>query len=180
MRIGLLTVSTSLVAGTRAEDGSGDAIAAIVAAAPWQAAITQRAAVADDPAAIAEILRAWADGETCDVILTTGGTGFAPSDQTPEATRSVIAREAPGLAEAMRAGTATATPLAWLSRGVAGTRGATIIVNLPGSPTSVRECLAVLAGLLPHAVAVLTEAVRQHDPAPGADARASGSAGSDD
>ena len=85
-------------------------------------------------------------------VLTSGGTGLAPRDVTPEATRAVLDREAPGIAEAMRAETAKLQPLSWLSRGVAGTRGPTLVVNLPGNPKAVRECLDVLAPLLPHAM----------------------------
>jgi molybdopterin adenylyltransferase len=86
------------------------------------------------------------------LVLTSGGTGLAPRDVTPEATRSVLDREAPGIAEAMRAETARIQPLAWLSRAVAGTRGTTLVVNLPGNPKAVRECLDVLAPMLPHAL----------------------------
>ncbi len=162
MRIGILTISTSLARGERPDDASGDAIAAFVAGPDLAATVTQRATVADDRTAIRDTLIAWADSGACDVILTTGGTGFAPSDVTPEATADAIERAAPGLAEAMRAGTAVQTPLAWLSRSTAGMRGLTLIVNLPGSPKAVRECLAVLAPLLPHAVDILTGRVRQH------------------
>jgi molybdopterin adenylyltransferase len=166
MRIGILTISTSLVQGGREADGSGDAIAEFVTAPPLNATIAERTAVADDRAAIRTMLAAWADGGTCDVILTTGGTGFAPSDFTPEATNDVIERAAPGLGEAMRAGTAIHTPLAWLSRGVSGLRGQTLIVNLPGRPKAVRECLAILVPLLPHALGIFTGQIQQHDPTP--------------
>lgn len=90
--------------------------------------------------------------ESADLVLTSGGTGLAPRDVTPEATRSVIDREAPGIAEAMRAETAQFQRLAWLSRAVAGTRGRTLVVNLPGNPKAVRECLGVLKPMLPHAL----------------------------
>ncbi len=163
MRVSILTVSTSVANGARAADASGDVLAESVAAPSLGATVVRRAVVADDQAAISATLAAWADDGACDVILTTGGTGLAPTDVTPEATGVVLARVAPGLAEAMRAGTAGQTPLAWLSRGVAGTRGRTLIVNLPGSPRAVRECLAVLLPLLPHAVAILTGTVGQHD-----------------
>ena len=162
MRIGILTISSGLARGERAGDASGDALAAFVVGPDLRASITQRALVADDRAAISAVLAAWADAGACDVILTTGGTGFAPTDVTPEATLAVVERLVPGLAEAMRAQTATKTPLAWLSRSVAGIRGRTLIVNLPGSPKAVQECLVVLAPLLPHAVDILTEQVRQH------------------
>ena len=90
--------------------------------------------------------------EDADLVLTSGGTGLAPRDVTPEATRSVIDREAPGIAEAMRAETAQLQRLAWLSRAVAGTRGRTLVINLPGNPKAVRECLGVLKPMLPHAL----------------------------
>jgi molybdopterin adenylyltransferase len=163
MRVALVTISTSAAAGTRAVDASGDAIAQTVAEPPIQGTIVRRDVVRDDRAAIGALLRAIADSGEADAILTTGGTGLSPTDVTPEATLDVVERQAPGLAEAMRAGTASQTPLAWLSRGIAGTRGATLIVNLPGSPKAVRECLAVLAPLLPHAIAVLTGKVGKHD-----------------
>lgn len=162
MRVGILTISSSLARGERATDASGDAIAAFVVGPDLRGRIAIRAGVADEQPAISTLLVAWADAGTCDVILTTGGTGFAPTDVTPEATLAVIERLAPGLSEAMRAQTAAITPLAWLSRGVAGLRGSTLIVNLPGSPKAVMECLAVLAPILPHAVQILTEQVRQH------------------
>ena len=162
MRIGILTVSSGLARGERVGDASGDAITAFVRGPDVRATITQRALVADERAAISTMLALWADAAACDVILTTGGTGFAPMDVTPEATLVVVERLAPGLAEAMRAQTAQKAPLAWLSRGVAGIRGRTLIVNLPGSPKAVQECMEVLAPLLPHAVDILTEKVRLH------------------
>jgi molybdenum cofactor synthesis domain-containing protein len=95
---------------------------------------------------------------TVDLVLTSGGTGLAPRDVTPEATRAVLDREAPGIAEAMRAQTAKLQKLSWLSRGVAGTRGPSLIINLPGNPKAVRECLDVLAPMLPHALKLATGA----------------------
>ncbi len=161
MRIAILTISTSAARGERLSDASGDAIADYVATHPGDV-VAARELVADDRAAIAARLSAWADADIADLILTTGGTGFAPTDVTPEATMSILDRQTPGLAEAMRVETARQTPLAWLSRSVAGIRRHTLIVNLPGSPRAVRECLAVLEPILPHAVAILTEAIRQH------------------
>lgn len=163
MRVGILTVSTSLAQGARLADASGDAIAAIMCAPPFLGSITVRSAIADDQAAITAQLIAWADGGLCDVLLTTGGTGLSPTDVTPEATLAVVERLAPGLAEAMRSQTARTTPLAWLSRGIAGLRHATLIINLPGSPKAVRECLEVIGPILPHAIAILTGTVRQHE-----------------
>lgn len=163
MRIGIITVSTSAAQGGRIVDASGDTIARAVVEPPLTATVVRRATVADDQHAIQAILQNWADAHAADVILTTGGTGFAPSDVTPEATQAVCDKMAPGIAEALRSGTAVATPLAWLSRGVAGIRDRTLIVNLPGSPKAVREYLAILLPLLPHAVAILTEQFGQHD-----------------
>lgn len=111
--------------------------------------------VPDERSVIAETLLNWADELGLDLILTTGGTGFAPRDVTPEATRDVIEREAPGLAEAMRAASLCITPHAMLSRAVAGIRGATLIVNLPGSPKAVRENLETVLPALPHAIELL-------------------------
>jgi molybdopterin adenylyltransferase len=109
----------------------------------------------DDLEPLAEQLRAYADRPDVNLIMTTGGTGFSPRDNTPEATRAVIQREAPGLAEAMRMETLRQTPLAMISRGVCGIRSGTLIVNLPGSPKGVRESFAVIKLVLSHAIALL-------------------------
>jgi molybdenum cofactor synthesis domain-containing protein len=113
------------------------------------------ATVPDEREIIAGTLLTWADEEELDLVLTTGGTGFAPRDVTPEATRDVVEREAPGLAEAMRAASLRITPHAMLSRAVAGIRGRTLIVNLPGSPKAVRENLETILPALPHAVELM-------------------------
>ncbi len=159
--LGILTVSTSGAAGAR-EDTSGDVIATLATAAPLAATVVERRIVADDRAAIEAILRAWADDLRLHLILTTGGTGLSPTDVTPEATLAVGERLAPGLAEAMRAESLRQTPFAMLTRAVAGVRGATLIVNLPGSPKGARECLSVILPALPHAIDILTTRVTDH------------------
>ncbi len=145
----VLTVSDRCAAGT-AEDTAGPGVAELLAAA-LDAHLAWHGVVADDAEAVAGTLRDLAD-RGLDLVLTVGGTGLAPRDVTPEATRAVLDREAPGLAEAMRAASAAVTPRAWLSRAVAGVRRHTLIVNLPGSRTAARENLEALLPVLPHAV----------------------------
>jgi len=157
IRVGVLTVSDRSARGER-EDLGGPAVTAAVLVQLPDAAVAERAIVADERAEIAARLAHWADVLGLDLILTTGGTGFAPRDVTPEATRDVIEREAPGLAEAMRAASLRITPHAMLSRGVAGIRGRTLIVNLPGSPKGAVENLATIAPVLPHAIELLRDA----------------------
>jgi molybdopterin adenylyltransferase len=157
MKVGVLTVSDKGARGER-EDTSGPAIREMIEAAGGE--VVRARIVPDEPADIRAALIAWAD-EGLDLVLTTGGTGFSPRDWTPEATKAVIEREAPGLAEAMRRAGAERTPTAILSRAVAGLRGATLIVNLPGSERGVREGLAVLLPVLPHAVEVLRGEARE-------------------
>ncbi len=115
----------------------------------------EREVIGDDQAQIEDRLRHWADEEQFDLIMTTGGTGLSPTDVTPEATAAVIERPAPGIAEALRRASQLHTDLWMLSRGVAGARGSTLIVNLPGSPASIDQTAAVLEGALPHALALL-------------------------
>ena len=154
LHFGILTISDRSSRGERA-DLSGPALAEAVRARGWSASLLD--VVPDDRDQIASTLRAWSSRGGLDVILTTGGTGFAPRDVTPEATRDVIEREAPGLAEAMRAESLKITPHAMLSRAVAGIRARTLIVNLPGSPKGAVESLQVIAGVLEHAVQLLQE-----------------------
>jgi molybdopterin adenylyltransferase len=159
-RAAVITVSTSRSAGAASPDESGERLAAF--ALGLGAEIAGRDLVPDDRAGIEERLRHWADAERCDLVLTTGGTGFAASDVTPEATRAVIDREAPGIAEAMRLASRDHTPHWMLSRAAAGIRGATLIVNFPGSPRAVEEAGAAIAAALPHALELLGGGAGDH------------------
>lgn len=151
MRTAILTVSTSVAAG-RSEDLSGHALAELATQAG--AEIVAQEVVADEGPAIEGWLRAQVNQEV-PIILTTGGTGFTPDDVTPEATRAVIEREAPGIAEAMRAESRRHTPMGILSRGVSGLAGRSLIVNFPGNPKAIRELFGVIAPVLEHAVGTL-------------------------
>lgn len=154
IRFGILTLSDRSSRGVR-PDSSGPALAALIEAQHWS--VVKQEILPDDESSIREILISWADSRQLDVILTTGGTGFSRRDVTPEATRAVIEREAPGLAEAMRAASLKITPHAMLSRIVTGIRGKTLIINLPGSPKGAVENLQVIIPVLPHAVQLLQE-----------------------
>jgi molybdenum cofactor synthesis domain-containing protein len=149
LRLAILTISD---AGSRGErtDGSGDLIAGWARERGYT--LAQRAVVPDETGRIAAVLAAWADGGGADVILTTGGTGLTARDVTPEATRAVLEKEAPGIAEALRMSAFARFPRSALSRGLAGVRARTLIVNLPGSTGGVRDGLAVLNELVEHAV----------------------------
>jgi len=151
MKVGILTVSDKGARGER-EDRSGPAVREIMEAAG--AEVVRTGIVPDEQAEIRAALVRWSD-EGLDLILTTGGTGFSPRDWTPEATKSVIDRETPGLPEAMRRAGLERTPTAMLSRAAAGIRKRTLIINLPGSERAVRESLAVLLPALPHGIEVL-------------------------
>ena len=149
LRVAVLTISDAGARGERA-DASGDAIAA------WAAArgddVVQRTLVPDEADRIGAVLSRWADDDAADLVLTTGGTGLTPRDVTPEATKAVLEKEAPGIAEALRFAVYPRFPRAALSRGIAGVRKRTLVVNLPGSPGGVRDGLAILAEIVDHAV----------------------------
>ncbi|MCX5645162.1 MAG: molybdopterin-binding protein [Phycisphaerae bacterium] len=151
-RVAILTVSDSCAQGTR-EDASGPAIREILRAGGYE--IGEERVVPDDRDAIARELIRFSDEGGCDLVFTTGGTGLGPRDVTPEATLSVCDRLVPGLGELMRAEGLKKTRNAVLSRGIAGLRGRTLIVNLPGSPRAVRECLEVILDILPHAIEMM-------------------------
>ncbi len=160
MRVAILTVSSSVASGDR-DDLSGKTIA------DWCTArgdtITRCEAVTDETSAIAQRIVEWSDSEDTDLILTTGGTGLSPRDVTPEATRATIEREATGIAERIRILSIESFPRAALSRGIAGLRGSTLVINLPGSPSGVRDGLKALDPIIDHACDVLSGKVTQHD-----------------
>lgn len=150
--VGILTISDKGSRGER-EDLSGAVIRELVSRVGGE--IRQYEVVPDEKEAIAERLKKWADILRLDLVLTTGGTGLTPRDVTPEATREVIERLAPGFSEAMRQEGLKKTPLSMLSRGISGVRARTLIINLPGSPRAVRESLEVILPTLPHAIETL-------------------------
>jgi molybdopterin adenylyltransferase len=154
IRFNILTVSDRAARGERA-DASGPALAAEITRSGW--CLVEMRIVPDERQEIELALIDWCTSGTIDIILTTGGTGFAPRDITPEATLSVIQRNAPGLAEAMRQESLRATPHAMLSRGIAGIRNSTLIINLPGSPKGAVENLTTILPVLPHAVELLRQ-----------------------
>ena len=150
--VGILTASDKGSRGER-EDKSSEVIREMISRLGAQ--VTKYDIVPDEQDSISQRLMEWADAGTLDLVITTGGTGLAERDVTPEATLAIIDKLVPGLAEAMRAETLQKTPLAMLSRAVAGIRNRTLIINLPGSPRGVEECLQAILPALPHAIEVL-------------------------
>ncbi|MEP6719534.1 MAG: MogA/MoaB family molybdenum cofactor biosynthesis protein [bacterium] len=148
----VITVSDACSRGER-EDASGSALVQLLR--DVGAEIVETKVVSDDLDPLIELLRSSTENHSVNLIVTTGGTGFSPRDNTPEATLAVIEREAPGLAEAMRMETLKQTPMAMISRGVCGIRSSTLIINLPGSPKAVKESFSVIAPVLNHAIALL-------------------------
>jgi molybdenum cofactor synthesis domain-containing protein len=161
LRLAILTISDACSRGERA-DASGDLIASWGKERGYT--LTERALVADETGRIASTLAEWADGDRADLILTTGGTGLTERDVTPEATRAVLQKEAPGIAEALRMSIFPRFPRAALSRGTAGVRAKTLIVNLPGSPGGVRDGLGILNDLIEHAVELVRGDKTGHSP----------------
>jgi molybdenum cofactor synthesis domain-containing protein len=160
LTVGVLTISDGASKGER-QDVSGENIRALVAQLP-DAVVGAATIIPDEREQIAAVLREWCDEKKLNLILTTGGTGLAPRDVTPEATLTVIERDVPGIAEAMRSISLQYTRMAMISRGVAGIRGRTLIINLPGSPKAVKECLEYVLPVLPHAINLLTEGPKDH------------------
>lgn len=159
MKVAVLTISDGVSTGSRTDLG-GPRIRGVLEAAGHEVVASD--VVPDEALAVSSYLMAKADSGEVELILTTGGTGFAPRDVTPEATRAVIERDAPGIAEAMRAESLRHTPMGALSRGIAGIRGKVLIVNLPGSPKAIEECLAPLLGPIVHGVDLLHERAKGH------------------
>jgi molybdopterin adenylyltransferase len=159
VRVAILTVSTSRAA-SGGPDESGERLEQFAREIGGE--IAAREIVSDDRTVIEQRLRTFSDVEACDLVLTTGGTGVAPRDLTPEATLAVIEREVPGIAEAMREASRAHTKHWMLSRGVAGIRGATLIVNFPGNPRSIAQTAAAIADALPHALALIAGKPSEH------------------
>lgn len=160
--VGILTMSDK---GSRGEriDVSGNQVMRDIVTTAMDCRVVKYEMIPDEKDVIARTLAAWADEGIVDVILTTGGTGLTPRDVTPEATLSVIEKEVPGIPEAVRIGTLSKTPMAMLSRAVAGVRKKTLIINMPGSPKAVREYLDILVPAIPHAVQMIKGVQTEHE-----------------
>jgi molybdenum cofactor synthesis domain-containing protein len=162
VRVAVLTISDACAAGTRS-DASGDAVVQWARLGGFT--LAGRDVVPDETVEIVRRLLAWCDADVADLVFTTGGTGLSPRDHTPEATLAVLERQAPGIAERMRAVELERFPRSALSRAVAGSRGRTLIVNLPGSPGGVRDALAALEPIVRHAVEIVRGDPTDHSPA---------------
>ncbi|GER88186.1 molybdenum cofactor biosynthesis protein [Dictyobacter vulcani] len=158
--VGILTISDGAARGER-QDLSGARAHEIITRLP-ETTVQVQDIVPDEQAQIASVLRSWCDEQKLNLIITTGGTGLAPRDVTPEATKAIIERDAPGISEALRAISLQYTPMAMLSRGVAGVRGRTLIINLPGSPKAVQQCLEYALSVLPHAINLIIDGPKEH------------------
>ena len=165
IRVAIITVSDGAAAGARIDRG-GPACEEALRGSGVDHQVVSREVIPDEPGEVARAVRVLADGGRADLIVLTGGTGVAPRDRTPEAVREVIEFEVPGLAEKMRAETSKGFPAAYLSRQVAGVRGQTLVVALPGSPRGAADCLSAILSIVPHAVALLQGARPDH---PGAE-----------
>lgn len=159
--VGILTISDRASRGER-HDLGGPAIREMLETTDLRARVVDYFIVPDEPSSIAEAILHLSSRPDVDLVLTTGGTGLAPRDVTPQATQGILDYEVPGIAEAMRAESLRITPAAMLSRGVAGVRNRTLIVNLPGNPKAVREMLAIILPTLPHAISTLRGEVGDH------------------
>lgn len=160
IKVAIITVSDKGSKGER-EDISGQKIREIVEAEDWE--VVDYQIVPDEKAEITGLLNQLADNSQADLILTTGGTGFAVRDHTPEATLESIEKEVPGIAEKMRSGTSRFTELSYLSRARSGIRKYSLIINLPGSPKAVSQCLREVIGIIPHGIKVLQGEITEHE-----------------